>query len=276
MFKVFMSIRNRLAITKKCVQALYKHSSTPFQLFCYDNLTHYQIKEHFAYFRKLYEKGFIVQVTFNTSVSTFNAFSKVVASNQFGLLHEQDPNKDNCEFLLLLDNDIIVAPDFDKVLKQAWKDVRKMKLKNVKVIGQLPGGIKQKVVLDQKIAGFEAKFGKLGGSGLWSVRPNFFRDVGFLDVKKSVDQVKRHDQEYWNLLDQSTSGKGYILGLRTKLGIHCGKFAGSICNVLSRNRKTPNKLKLIEFEKAEEKINSMSFDEFYKKVQDDKDLVNDW
>lgn len=276
MFKVFMSIRNRLAITKKSIQALYKHSSTPFQLFCFDNLTHYQIGEHFKYFRKLYEKGFIVQVTFNTSLSTFNAFSKVVASNQFGLLHEQDPNKDDCDFLLLLDNDIIVAPDFDKVLKRAWKDVRKMKLKNVKVIGQLPGGIKQKVVLGQKIAGFEAKVGKLGGSGLWSVRPNFFRDVGFLDVKKSVDQVKRHDQEYWKLLEQSTGGKGYILGLRTKLGIHCGKFAGSICNVLSRNRKTPNKLKLIEFEKAEEKLNSMSFDEFYKKIRDDKDLVNDW
>jgi len=251
MFKVFMSIRNRLAITKKCVQALYKHSSTPFQLFCYDNLTHYQIEDHFKYFRKLYEKGFIAQVTFNTSMSTFNAFSKVVASNQFGLLHEQDPNKDDYDFLLLLDNDIIVTPDFDKVLERAWKDVRKMKLKNVKVIGQLPGGIKQKLVFEQKIAGFEA-------------------------VKKSVGQVKRHDQEYWWLLDQSTGGKGYILGLKTKLGIHCGKFSGSICNVLSRNDKTPNKLKLIEFEKSEEEINSVAFDEFYKKIQGDKNLVNDW
>ena len=276
MFKVFMSIRNRLAITKKCVQALYKHSSMPFQLFCYDNLTHYKIEDHFKYFRKLYEKGFIAQVTFNTSMSTFNAFSKVVASNMFGLLHEQDPDKDNCDFLLLLDNDIILMPDFDQALKRAWKDVRKMKLKNVKVIGQLPGGIKQKTVLEHKIAGFTAKIGKLGGSGIWSIRSDFFRDVGLIDVKKSVGHVKRHDQEYWRLMDQSTGGQGYILGLGTKLGVHCGKFAGSICNVLARNKKTPGKLKLIEFEKAEEKINSMSFEEFYKQVQDDKSLMNDW
>ena len=276
MFKVFMSIRNRLAITKKIVQALYKHSSIPLQLYCFDNLTHYKIKEHFEYFRKLYEKGFIAQVTFNTSASTFNAFSKVVASNQFGLLHEQDPNKDDYDFLLLLDNDILVMPDFDKVLKQAWKDVRKKKLKNVKIIGQLPGGIKHKVVLEHKIAGFTAKVGKLGGSGLWSVRPDFFRDVGILDVKRSVGQVKRHDQTYWQLCDHATGGQNYVLGLGTKLGVHCGKFAGSICNVLSRNRKTPNKLKLIEFEKAEEKIDSLSFDEFYKQVQDDKSLMNDW
>ena len=276
MFKVFMSIRNRLAITKKCVQALFKHSSTPFQLYCYDNLTHYKIEEHFNYFCKLYEKGFITQVTFNTKESTFDAFSKVVASNQFGLLHEQDPNKDSYDFLLLLDNDIIVTPDFDKVLKQAWKDIRKMKLKNVKVIGQLPGGIKHKTVLEQKIAGFEAKSGKFGGSGLWSVRPDFFRDIGFIDVKMSVGQVKRHDQIYWQLLERTTGGQNYILGLGTKLGVHCGKFAGSVCNTLSRNRTNHDKLKLIEFEKAEEKIGKMSFDEFYKKIQNDKSLMNDW
>ncbi len=274
MFKVFMTVRNRLSISKKCVKALYKHSSIPFQLFCYDNLTHFRIKEHFQYFGKLYEKGFATQITFNTPESTFDAFSKIVASNQFGLLHEQDPNKDSYDFLLFLDNDMIVMQNFDKILKQAWKDVRKMGLKQVKVIGQLPGGIKEKETLPQKIAGSTAKLGTLGGSGFWSVRPDFFRDVGFLDIQKSIGQDKKHDQFYWQLLCKT--GKKYILGLETRLCVHASHFSGSICNVLSKNRKNPERLKMIEFAESEEKVDRMSFDEFLIEVQKNKKLADDW
>lgn len=276
MFKVFMTIRNRLSLSKKCIKALYKHSSIPFQLFCYNNLTHFKIKEHFEYFRKLYEKGFVTQITFNTQKSTFDAFSKIVASNQFGLLHEQDPNKDNYDFLLFLDNDIIVMQNFDKILKKAWKDVKKMGLKQVKVIGQLPGGIKEKETLPQKIAGFEAKIGSLGGSGFWSVRPDFFRDVGFLDIQKSVGQDKKHDQFYWHLLGKSAKGKKYILGLETRLCVHASHLSGSICDVLSQNRSKPDRLKMIEFAEFEDEVNKMSFDEFLIEVQKNKELANKW
>ena len=139
-----VTVRNRLAITKKCMIALEKHSKLDPQIYVYENLTDYRTVEHFEYFCKLYMNGIITQVTFNTKRSTFNAFSKASACNQFGRLHEEDPNKNNCDCLVFLDNDIIVTPGWDQKLKQAWDDVKRLKMKNIRVIGQLPGGIKQR------------------------------------------------------------------------------------------------------------------------------------
>jgi hypothetical protein len=276
MVKIFITVRNRLAITKKCIEAIRLHSTLPRQIYIFDNQTNYLVDEHFQFYADLYKNGEVSQITFNTDQSTFGAFSKAVSCNMFALLHEQAVNNDNFQFLLILDNDIILTPGWDQVLLNAWKYVNKKAMKNIKVIGQAPGGIKRKVDVPEKVSGFDAFTGYLGGSGLWSVRPNFFRDVGILDLKTLVGYDKRHDQMYWNLLSKKTDGEPYIMGLRTKLGIHCGKYAGSVCNRLTKNRLNPNKSDLVKFEEAEKKIDDMDFATFYKTIVDDKILHEDW
>ena len=144
MIKIFLTVRNRLAITKKCIKAIQKHSTLPYQLYVYNNQTNHRIKEHFDYFSSLYSNDLVSQVTFNTNASTFNAFSKAAANNMFALLHQQDPQKKKYKFLLMLDNDIIVTPEWDQTLASAWKYVNKNNLNDIKVIGQSPGGVKQK------------------------------------------------------------------------------------------------------------------------------------
>ncbi len=276
MIKIFLTVRNRLSITAKCIAALKKHSVLAHQIYIYENLSSYREEEHFMFFCKLYKRGLISQVVFNTKDSTFNAFSKAVSCNEFGHLHEMDPKKDSYDYLVFLDNDIIVTPGWDEILRRAWEDVSKYSLSNIKVIGQAPGGIKSVHKLSQKIAGYDAIVGMNGGSALWSVKPNFFRDVGFLDINKFVGFDKRHDQEYWKLLISSSKGRPYILGLKTKLGIHCGKEAGSICNILTKNRLNPKVNEMIKFEDSEERIEKMSFEEFYNLIKDDHNLSNDW
>jgi len=263
MIKIMLTVRNRLAITRKCVQAIKKHSVLPHEIYVYDNLTNYRVEEHFNYFYKLYKKKLITQVTFNTKESTFNAFSKAAACNQFGRLHEEDPNKSDVDFLVFLDNDIILSPSWDKIFLKAWRDVKEYKMDNVKVVAQHPGGIKQGTKMEKTFAGRKAVLGRLGGSGLWTVKNDFFTDVGYLKIKSLVGQNKRHDQEYWKKMSKASGGKPYILGIKEVLGIHCGSMAGSVCNVLTRNNKQGNKLDLIKFEEAEKKIDNMSFDEFY-------------
>lgn len=275
MIKIFLSVRNRLAITKKCIHALKQHSKIPHQIYVYNNASNYLVENHFAYFCKMYMKGYIDQICFTNEKTTFNAFSKASTCNFFGLQHEQDPEKDKYEFMVMLDNDIIVTPEWDLKLRMAWKYVRKNAMRDIKVIGQLPGGIKHKGPKIPISEGVFGSTGKLGGSGLWSVRNDFFRDVGFLDLTKLVNFDKRHDQLYWQMMDKSTMGKPYIMGLNQKLGIHCGKQAGSVCNVLTRNRGK-DKAQKIKFESAEEELSALSFEEFFKKIENDKVLIGDW
>jgi len=276
MVKICMTVRNRLAITKKAIEAIQKHSVLPFQLYVYDNCTNYNLEGHFNYFREMMEKKIVTQVIFGSGESTFNAFGKASSSNMFGLQHEQDPDKDKVQFLLLIDNDVIVTPEYDKILAKAWGNVEKLKKNNIKVIGQLPGGIKEKKLLPITIAGFPACEGKLGGSGLWSVQNNFFSEIGFLNLRDFRGEVKKHDQKYWHMMEKKTNGIPYILGLQTKLSIHTGSIVGSICNVLSRNKSDPKVLEKIKFVESEKRIDEMSFDDFYNEIINNKRLINDW
>jgi len=276
MIKIFITVRNRLAITKKCIESLILHSELPHRIYVYDNASNHRLEEHFQFFHELYSRKLISQVTFTSEASTFNAFSKASTCNFFGLQHEQDPQKDSYEFLLMLDNDIIMTPAWDKTLKQAWNFVNKRKLRHVKIIGQLPGGIKSRKETHNINENLLGKVGTLGGSGLWSVRPNFFRDVGYLNIRQLVGHDKKHDQQYWRLLAKASAGKPYIMGVNKKLGIHCGKQAGSVCNKLTRNRNRKDKLDLIKFENAEKRIDSQDFKTFYDSIVNDQGLIRDW
>jgi len=276
MFKIFMTVCNRLEVTKHAIKAIEKHSTIPYQLYIYDNHTNYRLDDHFDYYKQLFKTGKATQITFNTRASTFNAFSKASACNQFGLTHEIDPQRDTYDFLLILDNDIIVTPDYDKYLKNAWMDVKKHKITNVKIISQNPGGIVNKKPIAVKIANQGAVVGKAGGSGFWCVQNNFFRDVGFLDLKLLVGLNKRHDINYWKRLDRASQGKPYILGLNRKLCVHCGGISGSVCNILTRNRNSKNVNDLIKFKTEDELIGKMSFEEFYTHVIKNVQCTNNW
>lgn len=276
MIKIFLTVRNRFGITVKCLEAIKRHTTTPYQIYIYNNQTNYLLDEHFKYFHKLFAKGLITQLTFNTDASTFNAFSKATTCNMFGLQHEQDPEKANCDFLLMMDNDIILTPGWDQYIKRAWTYVRKNKLNYIKVIGQLPGGIKSKKEEHPIAKDLMGRAGVLGGSGLWSVRTNFFTDVGLLPLHQLVGQNKRHDQLYWQLLGKASGGKPYIMGLNQKLGIHCGKMAGSVCNALTRQRGKKKDLNQICFKEGDDNIRSMDFDTFYATIQENKKLIADW
>lgn len=279
MIKIFLSVRNRLAITKKCITAIERHTELPYQLYVYNNQTNYKIEDHWKYFRELYEEKRVTQVTFNTNESTFNAFSKASAWNMFGMQHEMDPQRDKTDFILCLDNDVLVLKKWDLRLKTTWDSIKKNKLKNIKIVGSLPGGIKHRVktvqIIQDKLWG---SLGQLGGSGFWSVRPNFFIDVGFLPIKQLVGHAKKHDQLTWNMCSRATNGKEYILGMKPKLAIHVGRKCGSTCNRLTRGAHLPEKQKLsgIKFEEQESKIDSISFDDFYEECMTDDKMLREW
>jgi hypothetical protein len=267
MIKIAMTIRNRLAVSKKAIEALYRHTTTDFQLYVYDNRTNYKVKEHFEFFWKLYNDGMIHQLTFNTKDSVYNAFDKAVALNNFGYNHSLDPNLKDCDFIVFLDNDMLVLPEWDVRVKEAWDFINKRKMNHIKVVAQCPGGIKNVGKESFKIGKKKVKAitGKLSGSGFWAVRPNFYKDIGFLDIKPLIGLSKKHDQKLWQQMNKRTKGKDYIMGLNHLMVLHTGSIAGSICNTIGYGTNK-NKEKKIRFEKEEALIEDMTFDQFYNRA----------
>ena len=266
MIKIGITVRNRLGITKKCIEALLQHSTIPHQIYIYDNLTDYKLENHFAFYHTLLKKKLIHQVTFNTAESTYNAFSKAISLNQFGLNHEQDPEKDKCEMLVTLDNDIIVMPGWDKILRKVWIDIERYKMSNIYVVAQYLGSsIKYGKWLDRDLGGYKSYYGKLSGSCLWASRSNFYKQVGLLDPKPLVGFNKKHDQHYWTKMETLSHGQAYVLGIEAPLLLRGGPIAGSVCNIIGFNN-SPHKLKHIQYQKQDEYIESLSFKDFYRKL----------
>jgi hypothetical protein len=164
-----------------------------------------------------------------------------------------------------------VCPGWDKIVLAVWNDIKRLKLNNIKIVSQLPGGIKNNIDVDKLIGGYKVKVGKLGGSGGWNVLPTFFEDVGFLDLRKLQNISKKHDQLYWLKLDENTKGREYILGVPVKLYVHTGFMCGSVCNVLASNQKDKD----IKFIKQEQYIESFKFDEFYQMIKNSSEY-NHW
>jgi len=267
MYKICICVRNRLGITKKCIESIQRHSRIPHEIYIYDNLTNYRLKEHFEYFHNLFKNDIIQQYTVNSDKSTFNAFSKVVALNQFGYHHISDPRKNIFEFLVFLDNDMIVMPGWDKYINEAWKHLKKLDHTNIKIVTQYPGGIKYATPYQNKIKNVDTYTGKLGGSGFWAVNTDFFSDVGFLDCKHFIGQHKKHDQMYWHKLNRAAKNKNYILAIHTNLAIHAGGIAGSVCNSLTKINDDKSKLEKIKFKEVDAKIEKLSFDDFFNAIR---------
>ena len=55
MIKIMITVKNRLSITKKCVESIERNAVEPYQLYIYENSTNYRLDEHFDYWRKLYK-----------------------------------------------------------------------------------------------------------------------------------------------------------------------------------------------------------------------------
>jgi hypothetical protein len=268
MYKIAICVRNRLGITRKCLEAILKHSKIEHEIYIYDNLTNYRLTDHVLYFNKLFQKNIIQQYTVNSDKSTFNAFSKVVALNQFGYNHLMDPRKDQFSFLVFLDNDMIVMPNWDEYLYDAWSYLNSQKNKNIKIVTQYPGGIKYAKLQKFRIKDKSVYTGKLSGSGLWAVNTNFFSDVGFLNCKDFLHQHKKHDQVYWNRLRKIAKNNDYVLAIQGKIALHAGGMVGSICNQLDKEKIDKREsYEKIKFKEVDAKIEKLSFDDFFKAVE---------
>ena len=269
MIKIAVTVRNRLAITKKCIEAVQRHTKNDYSIYIFDNLTNYRFSDHVDYFQSLFQEGQIDYFSFLNEKSTFNAFSKAVSLNFFGHMCQEDPSSET-DMIVLLDNDIIVREGWDEIVLASWKKIVQFHIDDVFIVTQHPGGVTVFGEIFLNVDSVSRAFiGYQGGSGFWCLRPDFFDKVGFLDLKMLVNLNKKHDQMYWRKLYHINGGRPYIVSLMAPLAFHCGKIAGSVCNSLTRYNNDTSK---IAFREEDNFIESMSFDDFYTYIQNDEEL----
>ena len=269
MIKICITVRNRLAVTKKCIESIHKHTTQPFQIYVYDNLTSHRFKDHIDYYTKQFRHNIISKFIINSDSSTYNCFSKVCAFNEFGFDHEQDPDKDGIDFLVLLDNDMILTPAWNE---KAFAVINGLSNhENIHIVTQCPGGVsdrKESITVN----GIKCDVGVHGGSGFWILKPTFFREIGYLDCNLVKGLNKKHDQNYWRKIEKVTNGKKYALAIHHIMALHTGPvYSGSVCNILTKDKMD---FKNIRLEEEDKNIENMDFDTFYNEIKDNERCQN--
>ncbi|KKK73581.1 hypothetical protein LCGC14_2892410, partial [marine sediment metagenome] len=192
------------------------------------------------------------------------AFSKVVASNMFADQHKGDPKGGECDYIVCLDNDMIVTPGWDSRVNLIWRAVidKPRVLGNTKIIGQIGIMSKQQTLVDigenERVV-----IGKKGGSGFWVVLPNFFEEWGRLNIRHFIGKHKGYDGAYWAQIEKTHSGV-YTAGIDGRpLVYHCGDMVGSVCLRLEEGQVPTSEIA----QRADEQLGRMDFAEFYEMVE---------
>lgn len=272
---VFMTVRNRLSLSEKCIEALYKNTSSDIHLFVFDNCTTHNIDGHFTYFSYLYKQGKLQKYVVNTLISTFNAFSKAMSFNEFGVYIESLPDKSIYDFLLCLDNDmILVEKDWDLIIKEAMEATSK-KIPTLEIWAQYPGGCSgHDYTIPIKGQDTTIRLGINSGSGFWCIKPDFFSRVGLIEPELLVGINKRHDIELWSKLNELHKGKPYVCAIKIPMALHFSYFNGKDLSICKPTRNDPSK-EIIHHD-VEKLVNSMSYEEFIEFIKKDEELFSQW
>ena len=272
---VFLTVRNRLEITKKCVEALYKYTSRPVHLFVFDNLTQTRVDDHFNYFCDLYKQGKIKKYVVNTTESTCNCFSKATSWNEMGLFVETHPNKEMYDWILCIDNDmIIIEPGWDDIIKETMEVVEK-KVPDIMIYTQAPGGVSgTEITIPIKGKDVSARIGVNGGSGFWNVPTDFFSKIGLLELEPLVNINKRHDLNLWEKLNEWSNGTPYTFAINLPLALHTGYYNGQDLSICKKTRNNPSLN--IDFEEFDTIVGNMNFEEFITWIKKDQEVFRKW
>ena len=236
--RIMFTVRNRLEMTKYTLENLFRSinfNNWKVEIFLYDNLSDLDMEERACYYAKLLKERWLAQVTFNTKLSTDNAFSKAAANNQFADFHMNSLDRKEIRYLIMMDNDMLCLPGWLDSFDKAWKDVRSVPIlkKEISVVTQHPGGVMGREIV--QINGIAYRKGTSGGSGLWIVKNDFYNKIGKLNLTHLVGKNKAHDQRYWYKIQRKTGVYKYAIAAPVQKVLHLGGICGSVCNCLHKN-----------------------------------------
>jgi len=282
---VCIPARDRTVLTLKCIESIHGTSKlfTDINVYVFDNLSNMDISR-MNMFSKLLATNQIKHYSYDTSQSTYDCFPKPIifrrwASmmiDQYELYNKIGKEPNIKDVYMLLDNDMILGPDWDSYFITALDNILKYS-KEIKFIVKYPGGIPLKFrehapsfkltnryKNNEEFEVITSNFG--GGSGCWVMDIKMLKYLTWSieEISKTLGKFKGHDTATWARIRKEFNDTQYVAAVKPRnldtnpLIIHMG--AGSMCMSLNKNEYGTARSK---FSGEESKYRDMSYSEIF-------------
>lgn len=301
---VCLPSRDRLILTKKCIESIY-YNSTIFKstnIYVFDNISQID-KTRRDLFGNMLEEKIIKYYSYDTFESTTNCFPKAIIFQKFIFAMEQKMaiiNKIRShkkyiirkDYFMLSDNDMIYGPKYDEYFISALNEIEP-KYPTIHFLVKYPGGIPT-TVKDRMInltlynrynvrESFNVNLAcSGGGSGHWIMSYRMLQMLKWSpnDYFNTYKHFKRQDTTTWmmirnkynNTFNNNYAKVNYVAGIvppqnNNPLVIHMGGVLGSMCNALEFNNiRSYSEIKS-KLDKKELELKDMTHQEIYNKYK---------
>ena len=295
---VCLPTRDRFIMTQKTIDSLYTFSKhfEKINIYIFDNLSYYN-EERILLFYKMLNEGRIKHYSYDTPTSLTNCFGKSVSFERWLHMMINDLNikqlmkQETDHYYLLIDNDMLVGPNWDEYFLSASRYLEQTdKEKLVYFFIQYPGGVPKihrdkiftRYILSNEFShekSFELNtYGSGGGSGFWFMNKKQLLMMNSLWTHKvisnSYGHYKRHDTSTWFAIKQKHGAIKYNAAIKADqpLVLHLGGVIGSICNVLT-SKKDYNELSK-DMKIREETLKELTVEEIFEKFKNNPNTFN--
>jgi len=296
---VLLTTRDRNILTQKTIESLHVNSSMfdEINIYVFDNLSE-PCLERFKIFSNLLKLGRIKYYSYDTSTSLNDCFGKAVVFRRWidmmnieAMIRRNKGLGMNLEnYYALIDNDILVGPEWDKYFVPANQMIDK-KEPQIHFIVKSPGGVptgarERAVFYDYKNAnGLQCKVltaNAGGGSGFWFMNFKQLQQLKWndSDLLHTYKQFKRHDTTTWNMIKSKLGGKNYVAAVippeDNPLIIHLGGLGiGSICNNLQHPKGPQQYLNVkSQMESKDREFTKMNANQIFDKFKNSNAVTN--
>jgi len=253
---VFIASRDRPILTEKTIDSIYDNSTIFDKIYisCYDNLS-LPDQNRFSMFSRLLSDGKIHFYSYDTNYSVGECFPKAVEVNRwmnsmvlnFNMAKIWDPTGINQQYFMLIDNDMLLGPDWDKVFVSSIDSYHS---KDLYFITQFPGGITarggnrdmsktEQFTIKNKFSNSTFDFitaSRGGSSGFWfmdieMIKKLIWKDSMYIEVFR---RYKKQDSATWKMIiEKHGRDYKYVGAVVPEPGapyvVHLGDYVGSIC-----------------------------------------------
>ncbi len=234
--KLFVSVRDRLDITKQTIDDLH-NGGEPVDIFVFDDSSSVDRAAVFNYYAQATNDGKISMVVANTEGTTGGyPWGKSVMIAQFAKLMELHGSDNNDAIYGIIDNDQRFAPGWLTIMRSLLEAAEERWHDRVAVVSPRTEAV-HKTIASTVLNNKKVELKYCVGACSWLFRPTFFTRYGLPDLYWQADSACGHaGAEDWYYSSIFEKLHHYIVALKTPLAFDNNKSSHSARVEVMRKR----------------------------------------